>query len=91
MDYLLSTGTEKSVLSLMKFMKLNMYQRLRDFHVPAPVLDEIFANEQDMNILETAWNEMDEAGLTHDEIAREVADLILKEVNRSSDQSTAEK
>ncbi|MFQ6612702.1 MAG: hypothetical protein ACE5D2_06320 [Fidelibacterota bacterium] len=72
-------------------MKLNLYQRLRDFHVPVVVLDEIFASKDDVNILVTAWNEMDEAGLNHDEIAREVADLIMMEVKHSTTQSTAEK
>ena len=35
----------------MEIEKLNIYNCLRDFNVPAAVLDEIFANEQDLNIL----------------------------------------
>ena len=35
-----------------------MYQRLRDFNVPAMVLDEIFANEKDLKTLEKSWKDL---------------------------------
>jgi hypothetical protein len=31
----------------MDLVKLNMYQRLRDFKIPASILDEIFADENE--------------------------------------------
>lgn len=58
-----------------------MYQRLRDFAVPAAVLDEIFGKEENLEILQTAWEEMREQDLTDDEIAREISDLVYKELN----------
>ena len=35
----------------MEIEKLNIYNCLRDFNVPAAILDEIFANEKDLDIL----------------------------------------
>ena len=35
----------------MELPKINIYERLRDFNVPAAVLDEIFGNEEDLEKL----------------------------------------
>ncbi len=78
---LLSWIVDKAVILPMEFMKLNIYQRLRDFEVPAAVLDEIFANTDDLSVLKQSWEELESSGLAGDEIAREVADLIFKEMN----------
>lgn len=58
-----------------------MYERLRDFRVPAAVLDEIFADEKDLKILSDSWHEMEDTGLSGDDIASKVADVIFKELD----------
>ena len=57
----------------MEIEKLNIYNCLRDFNVPIAVLDEIFANEQDLNILIDAWRDLRKTGLKHDEISDKVS------------------
>lgn len=42
------------VFLTMELLKINIYERLRDFNVPATILDEIFSNEEDLNKLITA-------------------------------------
>ena len=69
----------------MDFVNLEMYQRLRDFDVPAAVLDEIFENEGDLKILRDSWQEMVANGLQGDEIAWAVAALIFEEMDTSLD------
>jgi hypothetical protein len=71
--------------------RLNIYQRLRDFDVPAAVLDEIFTNEEDLNILINAWQELESTGLTNDAIAQEVAQLIFRELGFHPRQKPDEK
>ena len=63
----------------MEIEKLNIYKRLRDFNVPASVLDDIFANEQDLDVLIKGWYDLQEAGIKDDEIARKISELIFKE------------
>ena len=41
----------------MEIEKLNIYNCLRDFNVPAAILDEIFANEKDLDILINGWRD----------------------------------
>ena len=60
--------------------KLNIYKRLRDFNVPAAVLDDIFSDEQNLDILIKGWNDLQEAGLIDDEIASKISELIFKEI-----------
>jgi hypothetical protein len=67
-----------------------MYQRLRDFDVPAVILDDIFAEENDLNLLETNWKKLEELGMTSDEIANEVANMIFEQLDITPDQFTAE-
>ena len=63
----------------MEIEKLNIYKRLRDFNVPAAVLDDIFANEQDLDVLIKGWYDLQESGLKDDEIASKISELIFKE------------
>ena len=58
---------------------LNMYQRLRDYHVPVQVLDEIFSNESDLKTLIDSWKALEHGGLMGDEIAEEMSTVILDE------------
>ena len=64
----------------MEIEKLNIYKRLRDFNVPASVLDDIFANEQDLDVLIKGWHNLQESGFKDDEIASKISELILKEI-----------
>lgn len=64
----------------MEIEKLNIYKRLRDFNVPASVLDDIFANEQDLDVLIKGWYDLQESGLKDDEIASKISELIFKEI-----------
>ena len=75
----------------MEFEKLNIYNCLRDFNVPAAVLDEIFANEQDLNILIDAWRDLRKTGLKHDEISEKVSKLIMDEIGLNTDHNPVEK
>jgi len=75
-----------SVVYTMDLMKLNMYQRLRDFQVPSSILDEIFADESDLNVLETNWKELEANGMSGDEIAEEVSKMIFEQLDITPDQ-----
>lgn len=74
----------------MDLIKLNMYQRLRDFDVPTVILDEIFADEGNLEILETNWQELEKNGMNGDEIASEVANMIFEQLDITPDQLTDE-
>ncbi len=72
----------------MDLVKLNMYQRLRDFEVPAAILDDIFADEAGLDILESNWKELENNGMNGDEIAAEIAKMIFEQLDISPDQFT---
>ena len=61
----------------MEIKNINMYQRLRDFNVPAAVLDEIFSNENDLKTMEKSWLELKESGMKDDEIAASISKIII--------------
>jgi len=63
----------------MEIEKLNIYKRLRDFNVSAAVLDDIFADEQDLDVLIKGWHNLQESGFKDDEIASKISELIFKE------------
>ena len=71
----------------MEILILNMYQRLRDYHVPVQVLDEIFSNESDLKTLSDSWKALEGGGLMGDEIAEEVSAVILDELEDNLVQS----
>jgi hypothetical protein len=75
----------------MDLFKLNMYQRLRDFSVPASILDEIFSNPEDLDVLELNWAKLESSNMTGDEIAEEVAKVIFDQLGMSRDQLMDEK
>ena len=75
----------------MEIEKLNIYNCLRDFNVPIAVLDEIFANEQDLSILIDAWRDLRKTGLKHDEISEKVSKLIMDEIGLNTDHNPVEK
>ena len=64
-----------------------MYQRLRDYNVPAAVLDEIFSNEKDLKTMEKSWLELKENGMKDDEIAAAISKIIIDEIGNEFIQS----
>ena len=74
----------------MDVQRLNIYERLRDFKVPSTVLDSIFSDEKDLNILEEAFNALLNDGFREDEAAEEISKMIFKELNIDPDQSITE-
>ncbi len=74
----------------MDLVKLNMYQRLRDFEIPSSILDEIFADEGDLEVLESNWKELENNDMNGDEIAAEIAKMIFEQLDISPDQFTDE-
>ena len=65
----------------MEIPHLNMYERLRDFRVPATVLDDIFDNKDDLDKLTDAWNALKSDGFTDDETAEKISKIFLKELD----------
>ena len=63
--------------------RLNIYKRLRDFKVPSTVLDNIFSEENDIKILENAFRALVEDGFKEDDAAKEIAKMIVKELDLS--------
>ena len=74
----------------MDVQRLNIYERLRDFKVPSTVLDSIYSDEKDLNILEEAFNALLNDGFREDEAAEEISKMIFKELNIDPDQSMTE-
>ena len=57
-----------------------MFQRLRDFNVPAVVLDEIFSNKKDLKTMEKSLEELKSKGMQDDEIAEAISKIIIDEL-----------
>ena len=57
-----------------------MFQRLRDFNVPAVVLDEIFSSKKDLKTMEKSWEELKSKGMKDDEIAEAISKIIIDEL-----------
>ena len=74
----------------MDLPRINMYERLRDFFVPSAVLDDIFSKEDDILILENAWQLLLKDGLSDDETAGKIPELVFKETGMEPDQSLEE-
>ena len=74
----------------MDLQRINIYERIRDFKVPSTVLDSIFSDEKDLNILEEAFNALLNDGFREDEAAEEISKMIFKELNIDRDQSMTE-
>ena len=65
--------------------RLNIYRRLRDFKVPAKVLDEIFSSEKDSLILLEAFRALKKDGFKDDQAADEISKMIFKEIEIEPD------
>ena len=64
----------------MEMMYFNIYQRLRDYNIPAAVLDEIFSDKKDLDTLSKSWKALEAEGLNGDEIAEEISKIIINEL-----------
>jgi hypothetical protein len=71
----------------MNVHRLNIYKRLRDFKVPASILDDIFSEEKDILVLETAWEALIKDGFKQDDAANEISKMIFKELDDKPNQS----
>ncbi|MEE8478686.1 MAG: hypothetical protein V3S42_01635 [Candidatus Neomarinimicrobiota bacterium] len=65
----------------MELLKLNIYERLRDFNVPAIILDEIFSNKEDLNKLIIAWEALKKNDFSDDDTAQEISKIFIKELD----------
>ena len=72
----------------MDIERYNVYEHLRDFKVPAPVLDNIFSNEVDRQVLMGAWNALIQDGYSQDETAKKIAELIFQDLDIDPDHSS---
>ena len=75
----------------MEIEKINIYKRLRDFNVPTSILDDIFSDEQDLDILIKGWNNLQKAGFKDVVIAGKISELIFKEIGFDPTQKPVEK
>ena len=75
----------------MESEKLNIYKRLRDFNVPTSILDDIFSDEQDLDVLIKGWHNLQESGFKDDEIASKISELIFKEIGFDPSHDPVEK
>ena len=69
----------------MNIDRLNLYKRLRDFRVPNTILDNIFSEENDMKILEEAFQSLLDENYTKDEAAEKIAKIIFKDLDVDPD------
>ena len=67
--------------------RVNVYNRLRDFGVPSTVLDNIFKDKSDAQVLINAFEALLEDGHSEDESAKEISEMIFKELDIVPDQS----
>tara|TARA_S200000501_G_C20689944_1_gene684661 strand:+ start:148 stop:378 length:231 start_codon:yes stop_codon:yes gene_type:complete len=67
--------------------RLSLYQRLRDFKIPSTILDAIFENDGDLEILENAFDALLKDGFKEDEAAEEISKMIFNELDIEPDQS----
>jgi hypothetical protein len=69
----------------MNVERLNIYRRLRDFKVPATVLDDIFSSEKDSLVLVEAFRALKKDGFKDDQAANEISKMIFKEIEIEPD------
>jgi len=70
----------------MEIIKLNIYERLRDFRVPSSILDEIFNSDEDFKKLLSAWDALKSDGFSDDETAEELSKIFFKELEIDPDE-----
>ena len=65
--------------------RINIYRRLRDFKVPATVLDNIFSSDKDSRVLINAFRSLKKDGYQEDQAADEISKMIFKELQIEPD------
>ena len=65
--------------------RINIYRRLRDFKVPATVLDNIFSSDKDSMVLINAFRSLKKDGYQEDQAANEISKMIFKELQIEPD------
>ena len=65
--------------------RINIYRRLRDFKVPATVLDNIFSSDKDSLVLVEAFRSLIKDGYKEDQAADEISKMIFKELQIEPD------
>ena len=65
--------------------RINIYRRLRDFKVPATVLDNIFSSDKDSMVLIKAFRSLKKDGYQEDQAADEISKMIFKELQIKPD------
>ena len=65
--------------------RINIYRRLRDFKVPATVLDNIFSSDKDSMVLIKAFRSLIKDGYKEDQAADEISKMIFKELQIEPD------
>ena len=71
------------VFLTMELLYINIYQHLRDFKVPAAILDDIFGDKEDLTKLSIVWKALKSDGFSDDETAEEIAKIFFKELDIS--------
>ena len=71
----------------MNSKRLALYQRLRDFKIPSAVLDAIFEKDEDLKILENAFDALVKDGFKEDEAAEDISKMIFNELDIEPNQS----
>ena len=69
----------------MDIERINIFRRLRDFKVPATVLDNIFSSDKDSMVLIKAFRSLIKDGYKEDQAADEIAKMIFKELQIEPD------
>jgi|TARA_B100002003_G_scaffold27969_1_gene23178 hypothetical protein len=87
---IISIGIFIGYILLMKIKNIDRYQRLRDFHVPISVLDDIFGNQDNLSILNTAWDALINDDCKGDDIAKEISQLIFRDLDIIPEEDTEE-
>jgi len=70
---------------MMDVERINIYRRLRDFKVPATVLDNIFSSDKDSLVLVEAFRSLIKDGYKEDQAADEISKMIFKELQIDPD------
>ena len=65
--------------------RINIYKRLRDFKVPATILDNIFSSDKDSMVLINAFRSLIKDGYQEDQAADEISKMIFKELQIEPD------
>ena len=65
--------------------RINIYRRLRDFKVPATVLDNIFSSDKDFMVLLKAFRSLKKDGCKEDQAADQISKMIFRELQIEPD------